>query len=410
MNYFFDEPTTLHSSDNFNSNDGQQKKITDQKTSDVYGIMVMNQSAINDIYKNSGPLAVHEEFQMHYTALTTRISIDNQLLFINIPLVFYNYEQYVSSGSVSFNCGTVQEVSDAVEPLAQTQAKLLLSQPSTAKLNEVIQKIFNVAPEWELTTMHTMHRHPGQMNHFSGIDYQKNFNQPGIVYPIMDCEPNTPSFSSIICDYKDTMKLVHTECRTVTTTDNEIGYKQGRCTSLVAGHKYKASLLDQVFGCTKEDIEPYALLSDNMKLPVDLYTALFLAVENLEISTDFIEPENVHSFRDKPKENKTESYEATYKYQPNNNDLGEGTINKANLLLKNSSHIYKTDEYSGLTLFNESHVSFSISDLRTILEAEVVQYGYTIKEIQEVSNLNFFEECETLGIIDRIPKLVKDYK
>jgi len=149
--------------------------ITDKKTNNVYGIMIMNQKTINDIYKNSGPLAVREEFQMHYTALTTRIVIDDQFLFINVPILFYNYEQFVSSGSISFNYGDVQEISDAVMPLAQAQAQLFLEQKETQYANKVIKDIFGVEPNWEITTMHTMHRHPGQMDNFSGIDYQKNF-------------------------------------------------------------------------------------------------------------------------------------------------------------------------------------------------------------------------------------------
>ena len=277
-----------------NSTDQSKKEndvtIEDKKNKKIFGITLMKQTSIDSIYKLSGPLAKHNEFQVHYSALTGEYKSNGQTLFINIPLVYFNYKQIVNPSHVSFHMNNVKEVSDAIEPIAVTKAEELLS-------SSLIEGIKDAFPgiEFKVTSVHTMHRHPGQMSVFSGTDYKKNPDNPGIVYPILETE-DTCSFSSIICPYKNTMKIVRTECRAVSMKEKKVIYRHGQSICHVSGYTIPQTELESFFGLDTETVASYNFIDGEIKTTETL-NSLFTLFDlfDFEPSTDFISEKNVHT-------------------------------------------------------------------------------------------------------------------
>lgn len=237
-------------------------KITDTKSSKHFGILLSTQQAIEEFQQKSGMLkAFTTEYQFHYWALVARISIDNEILDIAIPTVLFNYDQTVDGSAVDFHLTDVEEASTRNQPIADTIADVLVN----SSFGKFLQEMFKESLEWMSVPMNTCHVHPGQLSTFSGTDYAKTPNDPGICFPL--AEPHgQPSFSSIICHQPsdgNIGKVLRTEYRHATRVENEIRYLHGTCLAYwrghtVKGYQKKLPLLQSIFSNKefdyKEDI------------------------------------------------------------------------------------------------------------------------------------------------------------
>jgi len=171
----------------------KQKLVVETAEGYVAGILYLTQLSIKQVTTNSGPLATHNEYQVHWEGLTYRLSLsDTDFIDITIPTVMYNYPQVVDTATIEFELKDVQKVRETIKPLAEL------------KQAEVIAKfkaINTLASEYGLTvklinnSMSNIHRHPGSMSSFSGTDYDTNQDNPGSLfitllhmYPIQNTE------------------------------------------------------------------------------------------------------------------------------------------------------------------------------------------------------------------------------
>jgi hypothetical protein len=205
-----------------------KNKITDIKNTNLFGIHLHTHNALSEFQKKSGmegPYTV--EYQHHYWAAVGRMYLDGQILDVCIPLVMFNYPQKVSGASIKFDLREVNKMSDQLSDLA------------TAKFNEMMTKFGKELSEkalpltWDIVPLMTMHVHPGSLSTFSGTDYDKNIDNPGVVYPLSEGE-NQASFSSIMGHKKSSPFLMRTEYRLFSGEENgDKKYKYGRCISYV---------------------------------------------------------------------------------------------------------------------------------------------------------------------------------
>lgn len=218
-------------------------QISDSKVDNLFGIAYFNQKDIDALFKRSGKLAVSNEFQCHYTALTGITNIENQILLINIPLVYFNYDQKVGTSSVEFELKDVIAKNDGTIEYAKLLAQDCMNQKFIKSIEEVFGKI-----DWVISQFNTIHRHPGQLSSFSGTDYDKNPENPGICFPLSKAD-NSPSFSSIICPSEGTMKIVHTETRVANGSVDEktMNYYHGRTFTYVQGYESLQTQLEKLF-------------------------------------------------------------------------------------------------------------------------------------------------------------------
>lgn len=209
--------------------------ITDVLSTKHFGILLTTQQSIEEFQAKSNMLkAFTTEYQYHYWALVARIRINDEILDIAIPTVLYNYRQTVSGASVSFHLNDVEAMSNATAPMAEAIANVLIQSSFGQKLSEM----FGNNIEWINAPVNTCHVHPGQMSVFSGTDYSKTVNDPGICFPLIEPHEDA-SFSSIICHdttRKNIAKIVRTEYRFANRDGNKINYLHGSCIAYFRGY------------------------------------------------------------------------------------------------------------------------------------------------------------------------------
>lgn len=262
-------------------------QVTDLKN---LGIHYWTEEAITAIAKNSGPLASHNEFQVHYWALVARYRLkDGSIIDYCFPTVFFNYPQQVTSAHIDFELKDVSEKSQALEPVHTGIVNSILLPQLKAfqeSNNITFTEILSVA-------MNTLHRHPTGVASFSGTDLHKNHKtDTGIVFPLKTANV-TPSFSSII--YNNPAKLVRTEYRIATgNTEHADGitYKKGRCFAYVKGSVTHTSDVEKLLGI--EDFNNSYTFSDQCpELPEVL--KLLLNEIDYQPSVEFVDAVNVEA-------------------------------------------------------------------------------------------------------------------
>lgn len=277
----------------------KEYEVSDKKVSTLFGISYFNQTDIDEFFKKSGALAETNEFQCHYTALTGIAKVENQVLLINIPLVYFNYPQEVGSASVKFELKDVSEKSNSLMEYAGMLAGDCMKKP-------FIKEITNLFPniEWVVSGMNTIHRHPGNLSSFSGTDYDKDPTNPGICFPLSEAD-SAPSFSSIVCKHGNTMKIVHTETRLAhgSVAEQTMAYYHGRNLTYVQGYTCEPSLLERLFKVSDMNTSiPDYTTSDRCSFTDELIAVCKLI--DFKGCTDNIVEENV----------KKETYKATGLY------------------------------------------------------------------------------------------------
>lgn len=231
-------------------------EVKDVKVSTLFGISYFNQKDMDEFFKKSGKHAEDNEFQCHYTALTGIAKVDTQILLVNIPLVYFNYPQTVSTASVKFELKDVSAKSNELNEYASLLAQDCMKSAFIKQIEQIFPDI-----EWVVSPLNTIHRHPGRMASFSGTDYDKDPTNPGICFPLSQAS-GSPSFSSIVCKENGTMKIVHTECRLAngSVAEQNMTYYHGRNYTYVEGYMNEPSLLEKLFN-----------VNDNSSIP-DYFT------------------------------------------------------------------------------------------------------------------------------------------
>jgi hypothetical protein len=241
----------------------------------------MNDTTVQEIYQNSGPLANANEFQVHYWALVLRQKFaDNSIVDICIPTVFYNYKQEVTSAHIDFDLKDVEEMSKALEPVHNVEVN---------KLKTLLKDIPNAT--LLSVPFNSIHKHPGGRNQgFSGTDLNKDSKtNTGIVFPLASADIQ-PNFASILC-VTDKCYVAHSEYRIANgdASKEGINYYKGRSTARVFG-KTAPSKAEETFGIFAEST---TYSSNDLSVPLRIHEALNTICENYKANTDFVKPENV---------------------------------------------------------------------------------------------------------------------
>jgi len=255
-----------------------------------------------------------------------------------------------------------------------------------------------------------------------GFAFGSNFSLSEMIVSAILKAPSTSlfkegRFSSIICDYEDTMKLVHTECRIVSTTEEEISYEQGKCISFVSGIKYKQNFLDNIFGIKKKDITTYTINKPQIKVPDTLTLKLLNAIDKFNVDCTFIEEKNVkrmsqksyksYSYNDKTKDNLKQQKVLFDDLDTNEEEETKNLLIKSDCLMEKYKNTYMYNDFTGKFEFNELRSDFDLNMFKEILLPYVLEYGYEIQELENMENYDFFVECLESGLIDITPKYKK---
>ena len=249
--------------------------IREVKDNKYFGVLYLKQKTLNTIYKDSGSLAKHNEFQVHYTSLIGKYKNQGgEVLYINIPLVFYNYKQTVSPAHIDFDLKDVEEMHNKTLPIAQEMA------------NEIVEK-FNEFPlelEWSIVGFQSKHKHPSGYNQgFSGTDLDTNAKNPGIVYPLLNIEEPTPNFAAIMYINNDMLEISScSQMRVAIKEKNTITYHKGRNFTYIEGYTIEPTEMEKLFDKLPEII-------NDKKVKDGLETPLFMG--NLKAILKDYEPE-----------------------------------------------------------------------------------------------------------------------
>jgi hypothetical protein len=197
------------------------------------GILYTTQKMIHEITAKSGPLAINNEYQVHWEGITFRLSAsDNSFIDITIPTVVFNYPQEVSSAYISFDLKKVTAMREALTPLIDVKEK-----EAIAVFHRHISQLasqYNLTVQAVRTPLSNIHRHPGGLDRFSGTDYDTNPTNPGIVFPFSSAAM-TPIYSSIILHNQES-ELAHTEYRVANKVDDNLTYYKGKCVTYCKGY------------------------------------------------------------------------------------------------------------------------------------------------------------------------------
>lgn len=229
--------------------------IKDEKNKDEFGILLFRQDTLDEIFEASKPLSVSNEFQFHYTSLvgTTRDEENDQTFRVSIPLVCYNYKQKVSGAAIDFNLQDVEDIANELMPIAQEKAAEFLNSEEKNSVEEIFGEI-----DWTIVPYQSMHRHPGGSSQgFSGTDYTKNIDAPGVVFPFTNPVEPTLSFASIMYVSGDRCKIAHTEMRIALKDDEDILYHHGRSITSVKGIKTTPTFFENMFRIKSDGVEDY---------------------------------------------------------------------------------------------------------------------------------------------------------
>jgi len=215
-------------------------------------IALFDNETINAMVEECQPHAGASEFQIHYHSLQVHIDNKGYEFIITIPVAYYNFNQEVSSGSVSYEMKEVNEVSSEAKLLVDEKVKELFDKLPILKI------IGNMGfkTSYRVSDNGSIHRHPGDFS-FSSVDYDKDPEEPGVIFRQMKAKDLYQTDSVIYLGGK-TPKFNCTETRIVNVEpvkDND-GIK-GKYTeiptySFISKEKEEKSKLYEIIGELKE--------------------------------------------------------------------------------------------------------------------------------------------------------------
>lgn len=227
----------------------------DFETDAKLNIALFDHETIKDLVDECKPFAKESEFQIHYHSLQTHIKNDNFEVCITVPLAFYNFDQEVTSGSVSMEMKDVNKISTiAAKLLEKKTAELFKEIPILSQLHALG---FDVS--YTTSDNGSIHRHPGDFS-FSSIDYDKDPDEPGVIYRQSEAKDLYQTDSVIYLPRNDSPKFVCTETRIVNVkpVENDGGIK-GKYTEIptysfiTKEPEVMATKLIDILGKTEED-------------------------------------------------------------------------------------------------------------------------------------------------------------
>lgn len=127
--------------------------ITEVKNEKDVSVVLFKGKDIKDFKNKTGSLALHNEFQCHYTALV-RIEefSDGSKQYLVFPLIYYNYKQEVSSASIDFD---MKDVSKIASDISEVSKKSFLELKQRLKKFDENKNI-----SYKMTMFNTIHKHP----------------------------------------------------------------------------------------------------------------------------------------------------------------------------------------------------------------------------------------------------------
>jgi hypothetical protein len=222
----------------------QKDLIKDNKSTNNYGILLLNQQNLDNIrHKSEVNITTHDEYGFHYRALVARVVTGSgntsEFLDICIPTVYYNYKQEVSGGEVEFHLADVEAAANEVKPLSDMMVNKLFE--SDISLGTRLNNLFNelkIKAEYFDVGVNSIHMHPAGLHRFSGGDLDTDHTNPGICFPLSKAEKET-NFASIVTRRGKGVILGHTEYRIAdgdVSTNEPINYYHGKSITLVKGY------------------------------------------------------------------------------------------------------------------------------------------------------------------------------
>jgi len=280
---------------------------------------------------------------VHYWALVLTFKQKNVSLYIELPLVIYNYKQEITSGHIDFDLKDVNAISDETKDLAMYKSMEAVEQNQNwiSDLEGIFGKV-----KYELTQKNNIHRHPGGRNQsFSSTDLKTTIGDNiGIVYPIEGVNKDTPIFSSIMALQDHKCYLAHSEIRVISGSVDEgnLLYKKGNCFTIVKGKSNEdiTEIERLLFGDKYGIEEPYIVNSGSCNDMQSEAHLIFkeIAEKKLILNPDFfISEENLKE--------KKYKYEKAIEFKTNRTLFGSGRYNGG----------YDDDEYELYEDYNYSY-------------------------------------------------------
>lgn len=235
----------------------KKNKIIDNINLNNYGIVFHSTKTIEKFQKLSGMEGDYtKEYQIHYINLVGRINTSTQQLDIAIPLVMYNYEQYVAGASIQFHLDNVTNANEKAIKLAED----IYQKFAQTDMFKTLSESMNIQ-NWIIQGFNSIHAHPNGINNFSGVDLNKDIDHPGVCFPLSSGE-NISNFASIVQHKTNFAELIHTEYRVFNGNNNSDRiYEKGRCITIVKGYQPKPPTppkpiepgdIDKLFGVIPE--------------------------------------------------------------------------------------------------------------------------------------------------------------
>ena len=138
-----------------------QTKVKDSFSNNIIGISFVKSEALQRIFKASGSLAVANEFQCHYSAFVITYQSEEQTVYIEFPLIYFNYPQEVTPAHINFDLPDVQDISSQLEPVAQLKAQQFVTDNQSI-LNQLDDMFMDkeITRSYSISLLNSNHKHP----------------------------------------------------------------------------------------------------------------------------------------------------------------------------------------------------------------------------------------------------------
>ncbi len=267
-------------------------KLTEPKdliATNRISLLMLNQSTLDDIFKICLPVADDSEFQVHYRSATFECVLDEALLSITLPTVFYNFEQTVAYSSVDYHLDDLTAAAELIKPLSIS----MMNSTEVADIYAYLDTIFDNVSLLEIAD-NSFHRHPGRFS-FSSIDYDKDPTNPGVIYRKAQSDDIAQTDSVIFWSGRG--EIITSETRYVTCEPHADGGVDGHYLELptiTSIYNDSPSLLSKVFKGHKGKDARTTIESREISDTYDLIDDIILNIENILIpTTQFVFPENI---------------------------------------------------------------------------------------------------------------------
>ncbi|MDR2437230.1 MAG: hypothetical protein LBD17_04085 [Endomicrobium sp.] len=247
--------------------------------SEDFSLVFFNKQDLIDFVMKSGDLDT--EYQCNYYALVQKYIVGDRNLYITIPILYYNYKQEVTGSSISF----------ALEDMYGKEYEVNIKNLKKSKFYKYIRNFTSIIggqlENENITKINTIHRHPSGVLRFSSTDYDKNIEEPSVVFHL-EKAVNAPTTASVLI--RNPIYVPTTETRIANgDISKRMEYHQLNTISITYGNriKHNTNILFELFGLNDENI----LVSNDNKNLYDLFSNI---PNDYKANTDFINKENIH--------------------------------------------------------------------------------------------------------------------